>query len=126
MTDRTITRDHDGRHRAHDGMPRVFYQYRAEGSRIVGYYTDRYRIDLGGAHVAQVTTAAEVKKHVRRLRDQEAPALDALDAEITEAEQHLRALRAQREEWLRHAWQKGNVVRLAEVAAEAQRRAAAS
>lgn len=62
-------------------------------------------------------TAAGVKEVLRRLRDQEAAELDAIDADIAAALERVRVLAEQRREVLARAWQRGNVVRLSEVEA---------
>jgi hypothetical protein len=59
-------------------------------------------------------TAAGVKKVCRRLRPREADRIDSLDAEIAALESEIAAARDRREEAVREAWAKANVVRLAE------------
>lgn len=81
-----------------------------KGTSALGYDTSRSR-----DHGYSEATAASVKKAVRRLRDQEAEKLDAIDGEIAELEQQIAALRTRRVEVVREAWTKGNVVRLAEL-----------
>ncbi len=62
-------------------------------------------------------TAAGVKAVLRRLRPEEAAQLDEIDAQITEAQERLAALRKEREAKVKEAWTRAHVVRLAEVEA---------
>jgi hypothetical protein len=60
-------------------------------------------------------TADGVKGVLRRIRPQEAAALDAIDQDIADLQTKLDALRERRKEALHAAWQHANVVRLKEV-----------
>lgn len=60
-------------------------------------------------------TAAGLKSALRRLRPQEEERIAAVDAEIAEHEQVIKALRVQRRDLVQEAWTKGNVVRLNEI-----------
>lgn len=60
-------------------------------------------------------SAAGVKARVRRIREQEAVAIDALDEQLEATKQHLADLRKQRDAAVRTAWRKANVVRLSEI-----------
>jgi hypothetical protein len=62
-------------------------------------------------------TAAGVKSTLRRIRPPEAAELDAIDAEIADAEQVVTRLRRERTEIVQRAWTNGNVVRLQAVRA---------
>lgn len=65
-------------------------------------------------------SAAALKRELRRLRPQEAEDIEALDREISTAAEALQAFRNRREEALRGAFPKGQIVTLAEVLAEAE------
>lgn len=59
--------------------------------------------------------AADIKKHIRRLRPEEQALLDAHDAHIAVIQEQLKQERAARRETLAAAWTKAHVVRLAEL-----------
>jgi hypothetical protein len=59
-------------------------------------------------------TAAGIKKVCRRLRPRDAERIDSIDAEIAAFEQRVSEARDRRQEVVREAWGRANVVRLAE------------
>lgn len=59
-------------------------------------------------------TAAGIKKVCRRLRPQEAEGIDSIDTEIAELERRIAEAWDRRQEAVREAWSRANVVRLAE------------
>lgn len=65
-------------------------------------------------------TAEGVKDALRRIREQEAAILDAIDAEIAELMERLKVKRVERQQALSVAWSKANVVRLNEAEAMAK------
>jgi hypothetical protein len=72
---------------------------------------DKSRLDIDpwhGTGFVILATREGVHSHIRRLRDQEAKILDEIDAQIA-------ALREQRKEALKLAWQKGNTVTVKEL-----------
>lgn len=78
----------------------------------------RVRAGVGYQSSEMALRRTEIRKHLRRLRPQEAAELDALDTKI-------RALRDERDGVLRRAWQRGHVMTVKEVreAAETVERA---
>ena len=100
-------------------------RYHTFGGMRIGHSTGTGRIDGRSlditspevsSHVFRVPASAEgVKSVLRRIRRQEAAALDALDTDIQRLQAQLSALRERRADVLRTAWQHGNVVRLREV-----------
>lgn len=69
-------------------------------------------------------TAAEVKKHVRILRDQEAEKIGAIDVEIETHQAAIKVLREERSAAAKEAWSRGNVVRLQDLVALADEKEA--
>jgi hypothetical protein len=67
-------------------------------------------------------SAAGIKKVCRRLRHREAERIASIDAEIAELERQIAEARDRREEAVREAWARADVVRLAEFEALARRR----
>jgi hypothetical protein len=67
-------------------------------------------------------TAEGVKSVCRRLRQQEAAELDAIDAEIADLHEKLKDAKARRMAAMRKAFNNGNVVRLAEAVARCEER----
>jgi len=65
--------------------------------------------------------AKEAKKHIRTLRPQEAAELAAIDERLEEAKQVVKAIRDEREETARRAFQRGHVVRLSALLEMAER-----
>jgi hypothetical protein len=65
-------------------------------------------------HARAQATAAGIKKVCRRLRPREAERIVSIDAEIAELERQIAEVRDRREEAVREAWVRANVVRLAE------------
>lgn len=61
------------------------------------------------------TTAAEVKKKIRRLRPQEAEAITECDAVIADLQSRLNEARVARAELVAAAWQRAHVVTLKEI-----------
>lgn len=115
---------------ASKGGARVTYRRKTRdtGKTIGGLFTkvedagwDRSWLVVHAGYVARTVPASAegVKSIIRRLRDQEAAKLEAIDQRIAELEEALSKARAGREEALREAWRKGNVVTLAEVKAVA-------
>lgn len=64
-------------------------------------------------------TAEGVKSSIRKIRDQEQAQIDAIDARIADLQSQIAKLRKDRRAALATAWQKGNVVTLAEIKAKA-------
>ncbi len=81
-------------------------------------------IATGSAGKIVHATAAGVKEVVRRIRDREAVVLDELDIDIADLENRLSRMRQRRRDALRDAFNRGHVVRLAEVVAVAEEGAA--
>lgn len=74
-------------------------------------------------HSAKTPATAEgVKSVVRRIREQDAVALDAIDAEITALHEQVKAAKRRRRELARKAFSNGNVVRLAEAVVRCEER----
>jgi hypothetical protein len=81
-----------------------------KGTTARGLRTSRNR-----EAVEAEATAVAVKRVCRRLRDQEAEEIDRIDAEIAELEDLVTEARDRREDRVRRAWGRANVVRLAEM-----------
>jgi hypothetical protein len=81
---------------------------------------DSRKLDIRSPQVSSYVfrvpaTAEGVKSVLRRIRPQEAAALDAIDQDIADLQARLDALRERRKDALHAAWQRANVVRLKEV-----------
>ncbi|MBS1895599.1 MAG: hypothetical protein JST59_30230 [Actinobacteria bacterium] len=87
----------------------VFEVIVREGTTARGFESTRSR-DQARAQAS----AAGIKKVCRRPRPQEAARIVAIDTEIAELEGRIEEARDRRQEAVREAWARGNVVRLAE------------
>ncbi|HVX32809.1 MAG TPA: hypothetical protein VHA80_06665 [Solirubrobacterales bacterium] len=87
----------------------VFEVIVREGTTARGFESARSR-DQARAQAS----AAGIKKVCRRLRPQEAARIVAIDTEIAELEGRIEEARDRRQEAVREAWARGNVVLLAE------------
>ena len=81
---------------------------------------DRRKLDIRSPQVSGyvfrvAATAGGIKGVLRRIRPQEATALDAIDQDIADLQARLDALKELRKETLHVAWQRANVVRLKDV-----------
>jgi hypothetical protein len=101
--------------------PKVFEVSVREGTTARGFWSARSR-DQARAQAS----AAGIKKVCRRLRPQEAERIDSIDAEIAALESEIARARDRREEAVREAWAKANVVRLREFEERAAQADAAS
>ena len=84
---------------------------------VEGAGWDRRHLIIGDGRVSAYVpaTAAGVKSALRLIREQEAALLDELDNDIARLEDWLHSARSDRADALREAFNRGNVVRLAEV-----------
>lgn len=89
--------------------PKVFDVVVRKGTTARGFESARSR-DRARAQA----TAAGIKKVCRRLRPREAERIDSIDAEIAGLERRVAEARDRRQEEVREAWSRANVVRLAE------------
>lgn len=92
-------------------------------------FKNRQRLDgtveeiaMGNSYAFAETSAADVKKVVRVLREQEATVLAEHDARIADLEQQVRTAQRERQEFLQTAFSKGNVVPLKDAVASAEER----
>ena len=88
---------------------------------------DKGRIQVHPPKMQETTTvpatAEGVKSACRRIREQEAAELDAIDAEIDALNEKAIELRRRRRDAVRKAFNNGNVVRLTEIIARCDERA---
>jgi hypothetical protein len=95
---------------------RGLFRFRVrEGTFGTGGKTSRSRCQADSP-----TTAAGVKKVVRALRPQEEEKLAAIDARRRELYEQIDAVETERDEFVRQAFSKGNVVRITELEAMAE------
>jgi hypothetical protein len=101
--------------------PKVFEVIVRKGTTARSFGSARSR-DQARAQAS----AAGIKKVCRRLRAREAERIDSIDAEIAALEREIARARDRREEAVREAWARANVVRLAEFEERAAQADAAS
>lgn len=99
----------------------VFEVIVCEGTTARGFETARSR-DQARAQAS----AAGIKRVCRRLRPREAGRIEAIDAEIAGLEGRIAEARDRRQEAVREAWGRADVVRLAEFEERARRLEAGS